>query len=130
VAYRFGSMDFFKRWNLNRAARRYARVLPPWLARGYGASGTYTRGQIERSVDALRLNRRYIALVYALYLTEEDYKVALDTSVLRLEYVEARRLMHSFLPRSEKQFHAESHDHLGPPGSIGYLGGGGGGSAD
>ena len=65
-------MGWFSRWRLSRAARPYARRLPGQLRRGWGGSKTYTRGQIDAAVRALRLNPRDIFIGYAVFLSLED----------------------------------------------------------
>jgi hypothetical protein len=57
----------------NRAARRYARRLPGALRKGWGGSASYTFGQIQSAVRALRLDPRFIAFGYAAFLSEEAF---------------------------------------------------------
>jgi hypothetical protein len=60
----------FKLWK-NRAAKRYARKLPRGLRKGWGKSRSYTPGQIQATVKALKLDPRFIVFGYAAFLSEE-----------------------------------------------------------
>jgi hypothetical protein len=75
---------------VNRAAGKYVSRLPPVLMEGWGASTAYTPGQIEAAVKTARLDRRFIALAYAAYLSEEDYARAKPSLPLKLPYGGAR----------------------------------------
>ena len=61
-------MGIVSKFLRRRAARAYVYKLGPWLRRSYGASQTYTAGQIERGARDLRLDRRYIVFGYAVFL--------------------------------------------------------------
>jgi hypothetical protein len=83
-------MKWLLELQINRAAKRYASQLPPVLAQNWGASKTYTAGQLEAGVKMARLNRRFIALAYAAYLPEENYNQAKAGLPLMLSYGGAR----------------------------------------
>ena len=69
-------MGWFARWRLNRAAKQYARRLPRRLRQGWGASKTYTRGQIDAAVGDLRLDANYVFIAYAVFLSPEDLEAS------------------------------------------------------
>ena len=66
-------MNVLARWALGRAARRYARLLPGELAADFGASDTYTVGQVAGALDRRGEAGRYVAVAYAAFLSEADY---------------------------------------------------------
>ncbi|MEC4729127.1 hypothetical protein HWQ46_26850 [Shewanella sp. D64] len=51
----------------NSTIRKYKYKLRPALAKRYGGSATYTKGQVDKTVEALRLNDRYIQYAYLMY---------------------------------------------------------------
>jgi uncharacterized protein DUF6559 len=56
-----------------RAAKAYVFKLGPWLRRAYGASRTYTAGQIERGAHELHLNPRFIVFGHAVFLDPTEF---------------------------------------------------------
>ena len=56
-----------------RAAKAYVFKLGPWLRRAYGASRTYTTGQIERGAHDLNLNPRFIVFGHAVFLDPTEF---------------------------------------------------------
>jgi hypothetical protein len=86
-----------------RAASRYARALPPWLARSYGASEHYSVGQIRAAVTALGLDGPFVAIAYAAFMRREEYDALAAQLRTQLAYKEARDLFLRFVrphPRS------------------------------
>lgn len=82
----------------NRAARRYARELAPWLERSYGASDSYAPPQIRAGVKELKLDPAFIAIGYAAFLPEEEFDALRPETADRLAYAEARALFERFRP--------------------------------
>jgi len=70
----------FRTLRLTLAARRYARLLGPRLARDYGGGGEYTAPQIRAAVRKSRLPGRYVELGFAAYMTEEAFRAVTDAS--------------------------------------------------
>ena len=81
----------------NRAAKRCAREVAPWLRRSYGASEHYSIAQIRTAVESLRLDRRYVAIAYAAFMAREDYDALAAELPIPLAYDEARDLFLRFV---------------------------------
>ena len=65
-------MGWLARWRLNSAARAYARRLPVRLMARWGVSTTYSKGQLDTCIRALRLNPKHSYIAYAVYLPGEE----------------------------------------------------------
>ena len=81
-----------------QAAKRYARMLAPWLGHAFGMSEHYAAAQIRAAVDALRLERRYIGIAYAVFMPEEAYEALLNEMPIQFSRQEARDLFRRFSP--------------------------------
>jgi len=51
----------------NSIIRKYKYKLRPALAKRYGGSATYTKAQIDKTVDELGFNNRHIQYAYLMY---------------------------------------------------------------
>jgi hypothetical protein len=91
----------FRRFRLNRVAKRYATLLPPMLARSYGASAgkRYTAAQVRTAVSKLKLDGRYIALAYAAFLAEDAFNSLRPEMPMPIAYQEALDLFRRHVPR-------------------------------
>jgi hypothetical protein len=69
-------MAWFAEFRRRRAAKAYVYKLGPWLRRAYGASRTYTAGQIERGAHELKLDPRFIVFGYAVFLDAAAFQSA------------------------------------------------------
>ena len=67
-------MSWLRQWAMRRAARKYIQHLPPVLLKGWGASKTYTSQQVDVAVKFAKLGSRHIAIAYAAFLSEADYR--------------------------------------------------------
>src|SRR5579864_4594363 len=103
-------MGLFANLRRNRAARQYARALPSWLARSYGASPHYLVTQIDAAITALKLPREFAAFGYAAFLSPEDYEVNRRKLSHHLEYDLARALFREALPRRPTSASGDSTD--------------------
>ena len=91
-------MDWFHRWQMRRAAKRYADRLGPHLRRAYGPAEHYDAGQVRESVAVLRLSYTYIALGYAAFLSEDRYAAVMADAPMAIGYEDARGLVDSCGP--------------------------------
>jgi uncharacterized membrane protein YgcG len=53
--------------------RKYKYKLAPALAKRYGRSATYTKGQVDTTVDVLGLNKKHIRYAYLMYCDAAIY---------------------------------------------------------
>jgi hypothetical protein len=106
-------MKLLAAWRRKRVARRYARVLPRWLVRSYGASDRYPVQQIEAALAALGLPSDFAAFAYAAFLSEEDYEGNRQRFLPYLPYNVARRAFLDALPRGLTSASASPSDSLG-----------------
>lgn len=88
----FGSFRF------RRAAIRYGRLLPPWLLKNYGRNAKYTVGQIQRAIEATRLDPKFAALPLAAYLPEAEFIAANPIIPSDLTYGSIRALYLGAIP--------------------------------
>jgi hypothetical protein len=91
----------------NKAAKLYARALPTQLWERYGASKSYTAAQIEATIKALQLDRRYTAFAYAAFRPEEDFEAVRPRLPLPMTHAEARALFDRH--RVSRPFSAEQY---------------------
>jgi hypothetical protein len=91
-------MGLLGTWRRNRAAKRYARLLPDWLQRNYGASERYTLPQIAHGIAAQRLDPRFVVLALAAYQSEAEFEELRPQMPIAMEYAEARDLFERFVP--------------------------------
>ncbi|WP_394188975.1 DUF6559 family protein [Pseudoalteromonas atlantica] len=54
--------------------RKYKYKLRPALAKRYGGSATYTKGQVDKTVDEMGFDRRHIHYAYLMYCDTATYK--------------------------------------------------------
>jgi hypothetical protein len=73
-----------------RAAKSYAKQLPLWLIKNFGASEFYTPGQIRGGIKALGLDPRQMDLALAAFLPEAEYAILAADQPTALPYHEAR----------------------------------------
>jgi hypothetical protein len=93
-------MGWLRQLQIRRAAKQYARRLPPQLARAYGSSESYSRAQVQAASAKLGLNPKYIALGYAAFLPEETFSALTADMAIYISYREAREVFHRFRPRA------------------------------
>lgn len=91
-------MGWLTRWAARRAAKTYVRDLPRELRKDWGASEAYTIGQVRSAIGRLRLGGRYIAVAYAAFLTEADYRAIAAELPVVLPYDLAREIYRRELP--------------------------------
>ena len=91
-------MGWLSRWAASRAAKTYVRDLPHDLRRDWGGSEAYTIGQVRSAIGQLGLGGRYIAIAYAAFLTEADYRAIAPELPLVLPYDLARQIFRRALP--------------------------------
>jgi hypothetical protein len=111
-------LTWLRNLSLKRAAKKYASTLGNRLKSSYGASGTYTPEQISAAVNRLRLDKRYICLGYAAFLTEDKFSGLTTEMPVRLSYQEAREMFYAYVPlQLFKGGPADHGDGYGPPGA-------------
>lgn len=86
------AMSLFQRFQLRRAAKRYATRLGPQLQRSYGASKSYTVAQIFAAMAKQRLDPDFVVLARAMFLDEETFEGFAPKMPIHLPYEEARAL--------------------------------------
>jgi len=91
-------MGLFSRFWVKRAAKRYARELGPCLRHDFGASEFYSSPQIQAAVTKLRLDRKYIALAYAPFLSEQAFAELANSMPVAVPYDDAKALFELFAP--------------------------------
>jgi hypothetical protein len=57
----------------NSAIRKYKYKLRPALAKRYGGSAKYTKGQVDKTIEHLRLSNKHIQYAYLMYCDEETF---------------------------------------------------------
>ena len=95
-------MNIFARMALNRAARRYAKLLPGELQADWGASDSYTVGQVAAALDRRGEGGRYVAVAYAAFLSKADYLSVAPSLPLVLPYDVARDLFRRAMPFGDR----------------------------
>ncbi len=55
------------------AIRKYKYKLRPALAKRYGGSAVYTQAQVDKTIDELSFNKRYIHYAYLMYCDEYTF---------------------------------------------------------
>jgi hypothetical protein len=77
---------------LDRALATCAKTLPARLAQDYGASEAYTKGQINKAMNKLKLDPKVTIYAYAMFLQEAEYDNVSPT------YSEARAAFMRHMP--------------------------------
>jgi hypothetical protein len=104
---------------LKRAARKYARVLPRWLASAYGNKDTYTQAQVLKAVSSTGLDARFVGIAFAAYLAKPEFEALKHSLPVQVEYEAARVLFVSSVPVT-----ATSADNFpSPPNTDTWWGG-------
>jgi hypothetical protein len=85
-------MNWFSRIVLHRAAHGFARRLPRELHADWGASDAYTIDQVRAALARSGLGGRYVAVAYAMFLTEADYLTVAPSLPFVLPYDKARAI--------------------------------------
>ncbi len=117
-------MGWLARLKLRAAARRYARRLPAELRAGWGASKTYTQGQVDRAIGTAGLDPKYAVLGYAIFLAEEAFDAAAAPLPVRLPRDEARTLFARGLPGRASAVEPAAPNAYAAHAPFGDLGGG------
>jgi Family of unknown function (DUF6559) len=91
-------VDLFRSWRTRRAARQYARLLSPHLRYAYGAAEHYSVQQIATAAVRLGLDKDFIALGLAAFLSAEDFAAMAPQMPVFIPYEEARTLVERFRP--------------------------------
>jgi hypothetical protein len=86
-------MGWLRQWAQRRAARTYIQCLAPVLAKGWGASKTYTPQQVDAAVKLARLSSRHISMAYAAFVSEADYRASSATLPRAPPYEAANKLV-------------------------------------
>lgn len=66
-------MEWISKFQRRSAIKKYALKLGPMLRQRYGASETYSAGQVKLTVEFTGLPSKYIHYGYAIYLSMEDF---------------------------------------------------------
>ena len=69
-----------ERWKKKRHLKLFLSVLPSLLAKRYGTSEHYTKGQVEQTVKDEKLGETYSGYVLTLFLSREDGLEAIGNS--------------------------------------------------
>jgi hypothetical protein len=115
---RVAGMSWFRRWQLRRAAKQYARRLGPHLQRAYGAAEHYSVPQICSAAAKLGLNPEFIVLGLAVFLSEAEFASRASEMRVYIPYDEARELVAHFRPTSG---FGSSHHYESGLGMVGGL---------
>jgi hypothetical protein len=91
-------MGWLRSWRTNRAAKDYARRMRPWLQRSFGHSDRYAAAQIRAAVTTLKLDRDFIGLGFATFLTKEEFDGLRTEMMVPFGYDDARALFARFVP--------------------------------
>ncbi|MBO6521830.1 MAG: hypothetical protein JJ900_15690 [Rhodospirillales bacterium] len=105
----------------NRAAKKYASKLGPYLQKAYGASNTYTAKQINSAVQKLGLSMKYICFGYAAFTTAETYKKLSNDMLISMPRDEALSLFNKYKPSTPYSAGANAETSIDIRGS-GYTG--------
>ncbi len=84
------NFTWFENYRRRRAAKRYARRLPPRLAKDNGRSEFYTKAQIDTAIKNLGLESKYLAIAYGGCLPKEEFEGWVHAMPIPMSYVEAR----------------------------------------
>jgi len=66
-------MGILRKMRGNRAIKKIAKKLPPFLATSYGYSEAYTPGQVGTAVESTRCSSDYIDHAYAMFCDETSF---------------------------------------------------------
>ncbi|HEX3808564.1 MAG TPA: DUF6559 family protein [Rhizomicrobium sp.] len=100
----------FRKFRLHNASKKYAAKLPAWLTRAYGHHEFYTEAQLRRAVQKLGLDRNFIAIAFANYMSETNYNKQRLTLPIDVDYRTGRKIFLENRPIS-----AASHSGNRPP---------------
>ena len=64
--------EFIERYKKDKAIKRYIRHLDSYLSRRYGTNNHYTEEQIKSTLDKHKINGKYAAYAYVLYMKPQE----------------------------------------------------------
>jgi hypothetical protein len=99
-------MNWFEKFGLRYAAKRYAKRLPAELFKGWGGADFYTFGQVRAALRSLGLGGMYDAIAYAGFVTEEDYRANAQALPRIFPYDQARALLSRYLVKPDSATYA------------------------
>lgn len=67
------TLGWFDQWRFGVAAKRYAKRVGTTLIHDHGSSDFYTQAQIEHTARKLGFPPRYLPILQAWFLSEEDF---------------------------------------------------------
>jgi len=91
-------MGWRRRWQMRRAAKRYARKLGPHLLKAYGAAEYYTLAQIGTAIVKLGLDTEFIVLGCAAHLSKEVFLSIAGQFPIYIPYEDAREIVADYGP--------------------------------
>ena len=56
--------------------RKYKHKLRPALAKRYGGSATYTKGQVDKTIDEMGFDKRHVHYAYLMYCDVAIFKAS------------------------------------------------------
>jgi hypothetical protein len=84
-------MGIIERFKKRRALKAYVKVLPPLLKKRYGRHKKYTKGQIQRTVEASGLNEKYLYYAWAMYASRDNFEKLSESMNLPGDYDKLRQ---------------------------------------
>jgi hypothetical protein len=84
-------MRIVEKFRKRRAIKAFVRVLSPLLKKRYGKHKRYTEGQVKKTVEAARLDQRYIDYACAMYMNRRTFEEMTNLKGITLDYDEVRQ---------------------------------------
>ena len=109
---------------MRRAARRFAKRLPGYLARNWGRAETYTEPQVAAALRYFALDGSFVSLAYAAFLSEPDYLAMVGRLPRALPYDLARFEFERARPWPPRSWDPDKGLGLVSGGECGDVGGG------
>jgi Family of unknown function (DUF6559) len=63
-----------KQYFEDRGIKKFLKTLSPALKQRYGGSGPYTYGQVQKTIEDLKLDKKYSDFAFFIFCDEDQYE--------------------------------------------------------
>ncbi len=95
--------------------KSYIKDLTPSLCERYGYSKSFTKGQVDKTLEILNLNIEQIKFAYAMFLSEEDFN---NIDEIDEAYSSLRHIVKEQYFSNQRSFNLKDLMNFSKPGKL------------
>jgi hypothetical protein len=82
---------FLRQLFLTYQIKIYANKIPFIIIREFGTKKNYTQFEVDKIIKRWKFNSRYIQIAYAILMTEQDFRKAMEGKGQKFDYAQIRQ---------------------------------------